>query len=353
METIFLAGRAGVREYSPVVISPPDDDALLELVHRHWPVGEVRLRPPPRGTHNLTRIVVADRPIAVLRLYQTLDHDRVLAEHRLLARLAAAGLPFRVPTPRPTRDGATVIESRWGAVSLIDWIEGQRPDLGRDDTARAAGRALGRLDAALAGVPAKDAPFDWLSTDVGRAGLDHAMITALAAAGLPGDQVDWLHDHSGSPLGTANLPVQIIHCDVGAYNLLAIDDPAIRITGVIDFEFAGRDLRVFDLTILLYQSGYLHDPDWRTRTTALVGGYAEAVRLDPAEIMIIPELIMARALGAVGWRAGLWRRGAVSVEDVAARIPDAVRTERWIGRHRAELIDILGRAMVAPPGSSP
>lgn len=139
--------------------------------------------------------------------------------------------------------------------------------------------------------------------------------------------------------------MQIIHCDVGAYNLLAVDDPGIRITGVIDFEFAGRDLRVNDPTILLYQSGFLDGDDWRTRTTALVEGYAEVVRLGPAEIMIIPELIMARALGAVGWRANRWWGGVAPLEAVAARIPDAVQTELWIARHGAELIDILGRAM--------
>lgn len=323
------------------MIRLPDDDALLELVHRHWRDGEVRLRPPLRGTHNLTRIVVADRPIAVLRLYQTLDHDRVLAEHRLLDRLATADLPFRVPAPRPARDGATVVESPWGAVSLVDWIEGRRPDLDRIDAARTAGRALGRLAAALACVPAKDAPFDWLSTDLGRAELGDTMITALGAAGLPGDQVDWLHDHSDMQVRGAKLPAQIIHRDVGAYNLLAVDDPEIRITGVIDFEFAGRDLRVNDLTILLYQSGYLNGDDWRTRTTALLEGYAETVRLDPAEIMIIPELILARAIGAVGWRANLWQRGAARLEDVASRVPDAVQTQRWITRHGAELIDVL------------
>lgn len=324
---------------------PPDDHTLLEVVRRHWPLGEARLLPPPRGTHNLTRIVVADRPIAVLRLYQTLDHDRVLAEHRLLARLATAGLPFRLPTPRPARDGATVVESRWGAISLIDWIEGQRPDLDRVDAARAAGRALGRLDAALARVPAKDAPFDWLSADLDRARLDHAMITELGAAGLPGDQADWLHDHVGIQFPTANLPSQIIHSDLGAYNLLAVDHPESRVTGVIDFEFAGRDLRVNDLAILLYQSDYLNGDHWRTRATALIEGYSEAVRPGPAEIMIIPELIRARALGAVGWRANRWRSGAARLEEVAARIPDAARTELWIGRHGAELIDILGRAM--------
>lgn len=325
------------------MITPPDDDALLELLRRHWPVGDARLRMSVSGTNNLTRIVVTDRPIGVLRLYQNLDHDRVLAEHRLLARLAGSGLPYRVPAPWSTFGGATVIDSRWGAVSVIDWIDGDRPDLDRPDALRAAGRALAELDVALADVPTDDAPFDWLGTDIRKADLDHGLVAALGAAGLRRDRIDWLHDHVGTPIRTAGLPVQVIHCDFAASNLLAVDG---KITGFLDFEVAGRDLRANDLAIMLFQSGCLDGPDWSRLTAALVAGYAEAVRLEPAEIMIVPDLIMARALGTVGWRATRWRAGVASLQDVADRIPDAVDTERWLETNSAELVEILDQPRI-------
>lgn len=65
----------------------------------------------------------------------------------------------------------------------------KRPDLDRPDALRAAGRATAELDAALVAIPAAEAPFDWLGPDLRRAALDRELITALATAGLPEQQV--------------------------------------------------------------------------------------------------------------------------------------------------------------------
>ena len=321
----------------------PTDAELLALAARHWPIAGATLTAPERGTNNVIRVVSTDRPIGTLRIYQNLDHDRVAREHRLLRRLAAAGLPFRVPRPWPTGDGATLIESPWGAISLIDWIDGQRPDLERPDAARAAGRALAELDRALAEVSVADAPFDWLGPDLARATIDSGLVTALADAGLPDDRADWLRQRAVPPVRDPGLPVQVIHCDPAASNLLVLEGPRLEVSGILDFEVAGRDLRINDLVILLFQSGCLDGADWPAKTGELVAGYAEVITPGPAEIMIIPSLIAARALGTVGWRATRWRTGLDSVPDVADRIDEARRTELWLDRNGEPLIALLHR----------
>ncbi|GAB3765116.1 phosphotransferase enzyme family protein [Microlunatus parietis] len=321
---------------------------LSALLARNWSI-EAVLTAPARGTNNLMRIVhdagePTGRPLGLIRVYQNLDHDRVIREHRLLDRLAGAGLPFRVPRPRPAADGRTVIETEAGPVSLIDWIDGSRPDLDRPEALRAAGRALGRLDAALADVPAEAAPFDWTTPDLALAGIDDDRIDALVAAGLAAEQVAWLRDHSGPPPRRDGLPLQVIHEDFGASNLLAAGPPTV-ITGVIDFEVAGRDLRANELAIALDQSGALDGPDWREKSRALATGYGEALRLDDAEIAEQPLLIMERTLGTVGWRTGRWLAGHDSLEDVAERIEASRTAERWLARNAAELVDLLRRGL--------
>ncbi len=321
------------------MISTPTDDELLALAVRHWSIEGAVLSEPARGTNNVMRVVSTDRPVGLLRLYRNLDQERVGREHRLLRHLAAADLSYRVPRPLPTDDGATLIGSPWGAVSLIDWIDGERPELDRPGAARAAGRALAELDRALAAVPSTDAPFDWLGPDLGLATIDPDLVAALAAAGLAADQVEWLGRRAGPPVRPADLPVQIIHCDLGASNLLATEDH--QISGILDFEVAGRDLRINDLAIFLFQSGALDGPDWPAKTADLVAGYAEVITPSEAEIMIIPSLIAARSLGTVGWRATRWRTGLDSVGDVSDRIAEAQLTEHWLDQHGHDLITLL------------
>src|SRR2546429_5281552 len=60
-----------------------------------------------------------------------------------------------------------------------------------------------------------------------------------------------------------------------------------------------------------------------------VRGYAAVLRLGQAEIMAVPDLLVARCVGSVFWRAGRWRRGQSVLSDVA----DRVRSEE----HTSEL----------------
>jgi Ser/Thr protein kinase RdoA (MazF antagonist) len=68
-----------------------------------------------RGTNNRTLQVTAGDRRWFLRISQNLTLAQVQAEHRLVARLARAGLPFAVPAAVPLPDGSTVAGTRDGA----------------------------------------------------------------------------------------------------------------------------------------------------------------------------------------------------------------------------------------------
>jgi Ser/Thr protein kinase RdoA (MazF antagonist) len=129
-----------------------------------------------------------------LRISQNLTPVQVQAEHRLLARLARAGLSFAVPSPVPLPDGSTVAGTPGGPGGLCEWIPGVQPDLSQEAALERFGRAAAELSDALAAVPPQDTPNDWpdgplpalrdvaaLARDLKVAGLDAERAGVLRA----------------------------------------------------------------------------------------------------------------------------------------------------------------------------
>lgn len=78
------------------------------------------------GTNNHTLRVTAEVRRWSLRISQNLTSAQVQAEHRLLAQLAQAGLPFAVPAPVALPDGSTVVDTAGGPATLR-WPQRGRP----------------------------------------------------------------------------------------------------------------------------------------------------------------------------------------------------------------------------------
>jgi Ser/Thr protein kinase RdoA (MazF antagonist) len=114
-----------------------------------------------RGTNNRTLQVTAGDRRRSLRIGQNLTLAQVQAGHRLLARLARAGLSFAVPSPVPLPDGSTVAGAPDGPAALCEWIPGVRPDLRQEAALERFGRAAAELSDALAAVPPQGTPNDW------------------------------------------------------------------------------------------------------------------------------------------------------------------------------------------------
>ena len=301
-----------------------------------------------RGTNNRTLQVTAGDRRWVLRISQNLTPAQVRAEHRLLARLARAGLPFAVPAPVALPDGGTVADTSSGPATLCEWIPGVQPDLSQEAVLERFGRAVAELSDALAAVPPQDTPGDWQDGPLQAASDVAALARGLTAAGLDAGRAGVLRDGADRAAAAwegiaGRLPGQVVHADLAPSNVLVSLDTG-AVTGVLDFEIAGYWIRAIELTVALALSGAAHGPGWPRRAAAMARGGAWGERLTPAELAALPDLIVVRAMGSTLWRAGRWRRGQSSLAEVASRLDVLAETLRWRSAEGGELGHIVAAA---------
>jgi len=324
------------------VTAAPTD--LASLLAKWGLPADARLAAADHGTNNQNFIVSIDSPRFVLRISQNLTADKVRAEHRLLARLRGAALPFAVPEPRPTLTGEALVETSAGPATLTAWLPGVRPRLSGELALRRLGRTVGMLSQALAPVPPRDAPHNWRTAvhvhpdvpDVGKLCQD------LSAAGVDPELTRLLEtlasEAANSPV--TGLPVQVVHGDLAASNLLA-DERTGEITAVLDFEIAGLNARVYDFMSALRQCGALDGPGWWQQVAAMAEGYASAQEMTGAEAAAVPGLLGEGVVASALWRAGRWRRGQAQLAEVIDRLRVLEQTSAWLAVHRSELADLL------------
>ena len=338
-------------------------DGIAGVVSQHWAARDVAVAPLDAGRNNPTlRVGIAGRCYAA-RLYRNLDVAGIRREHALLGVLAGAGLPFRVPQPAPCRDGRTFAHTDDGILALFAWIGGQYPDRGNPGHLYATGAALAeldeallRLDGTLAGLPGDPAP---------RHGELHRIHPAVPdAAALPrrladdprlrevAEPIAWLEAAIADCLQTvprlyAGLPQQWVHQDLALSNVLQRGG---RVRGVLDFEFADRDLRALDLVSMLTNTiGDFADPAGWQQAETLCRGYCARVRLGEAEIEALPDLVRLRYVAVNIHGAGRWLAGLNPVEEVARRLLYGAACDRII-QQQADRLRGLVRAVSVDRG---
>ena len=326
---------------------PPGGPVAALLARWGIPAGAAVAR-TGRGTNNRTFEVTAGDRRWSLRISQNLTPAQVQAEHRLLARLARAGLPFAVPAPVPLPDGSTVAGPPDGPATLCEWIPGVQPDLSQEAPLERFGRAAAELSDALAAVPPQDTPYDWQGGPLQPPPDAAALARDLVAAGLDAERAGALRDGADRAVAAwegiaGRLPAQVVHADLAASNVLVSPDTG-AVTGVLDFEMAGYWIRAIELTVALALSGAAHGPGWPRRAAAVARGGAWGERLTAAELAALPDLILVRAVGSTLWRTGRWRRGQSSLAEVASRLDVLAGTLRWRTAGGGELGRIVAAA---------
>ncbi|ACQ78591.1 aminoglycoside phosphotransferase [Beutenbergia cavernae DSM 12333] len=263
----------------------------------------------------------------VVRRYSTLDAEHVAAEHRLLAALdERADLPFAVPAPIRTSDGATFVVAGGRPVAVFAYRAGA-PAPPDPASMELAGEALGLLDAALAELPAELAPRVGPAS---MAGL-HPAVDDLDELGaelerrLPGDDgVAWFRA-AWAPADEAyaslrrTLPTQILHADLSPSNVLIHQS---RVSAILDFDHACLGLRVEDPVAAMHMAAVFGTAGPEETLRAFRRGYVRTGEILPAEDAAVPVLLRRRGVGAVVWQSGLWRSGLGTFDDVRARLAD-------------------------------
>ena len=307
---------------------------------RVWPITPRSVRRTEHGLNNESYFVDADEGKFVARIYRnTAEPARVRGEHDLLARLALQELPFEVPAPLPAEGGDTlaVLESPEGPrlAALFPRIPGEPATLGVPH-AHLAGRALARLDAALGRLdlpvraPATIRDVHPLVPDPIGA-LDELYLGA-ADAGVRRlfEDVNAAHDALAG-----SLPRQIVHGDFAFINVLVAEG---KVTGMLDFEFAGPDIRAADLATAMYIITVRATDQQRWPVLeALTAGYRRSLPLDPLEVAAIPELMRRRsAIGIIHW-IGRFRQGIAPRQEPLDRIVRGAMLTTWLDVNAARV----------------
>jgi homoserine kinase type II len=313
------------------------------------------LRPAPSGANNLTWVVECGAARYVLRVQlNDFTLDALRWEHALLGRLAGAGLSFAVAAPLPARSGETLVLARGAGLNGADaWaalfpvLPGAHPraEDREPPLLGALGSALGELDAALARV---GATLGWRAIPTyGQLDRIHPLVPDPYAlpedVGLSADELSALYRVIRStweavPQLYATLPQQVIHSDYVDGNVLVLDG---RVSAVLDFEFADRDLRAMDPATALY--GMARGP-WRPggrweEIEAVARGYAARQPLRGEEVAALPVLLRLRlVVGILHWM-GRWRQGAADPQSVCGGTRAALRLDGWLAAHGAELVE--------------
>jgi Ser/Thr protein kinase RdoA (MazF antagonist) len=334
-----------------------DSAVDLTLLQRAWGIaGPWRAEPLTRGTNNLVQRIETPSGAYVLRIYSnTSDLARLHFERGVLAQLAEAQLPFALPAPLPTVDGAYVLdveaEHAQALATLTRYIPGQPPDRDNLHQATAAGEALGLLTQAMVQLDTPAEGISWRSS--GDLAHCHSLVpdppAAFAELPLPDERRQrliagyaWLIERI--PALYATLPQQLAHEDFDPSNVLM---EGARVTGVLDFEFCARDLRVMDLTVALTWWPVLRfgtGAEWPI-IAAFTQGYARHITLTGAEIEALPTLFRLRAYTSLIHRLGRARQGLSTLDEALGRAEAAIAREDWVHSNDVRLIDVIHKAM--------
>ena len=261
------------------------------------------LRGIPAGIENTNYFVTTAQGEWVLTLFERLDASQLPYYLGLMQHLAQRGLP--VPEPRADASGTLLHTVCGKPAALVDRLPGSHrmaPDLHH---CAQVGAMLARLHTVGADfVP--DQPhlrgLAWWAETVPVV-LPHLQ---PAQALLLTEELAYQQALVASP-AWAGLPRGAIHADLFRDNVMFDGLPGHeRLTGLLDFFFAGTDTLLFDLAVCL--NDWCTEPESGNpvddRAVALVAAYERVRPLSPAEHRLLPALLRAAALRF--WLSRLW-----------------------------------------------
>jgi homoserine kinase type II len=266
--------------------------AFVALLH----AGELTtVEPIGAGIENTNYFVATTTGNWVLTLFERLKHEQLPFYLRLMQHLARRGLP--VPEPRADSSGALVHTLRGKPAALCTRLPGRHVDA--PDAAHNA--ALGRT---LAGLHAAAGDFELTQPNLRGLPWWRAMAPQVRpfldadAAGLLNGEIVFQQQLAASA-AYASLPRAAVHADLFRDNVLFDDaDAAVRLSGCVDFYFAGVDTLLFDLAVCV-NDWCLADDGGRIdegRAGALLAAYGQQRVLTPTEHRLFPALLRAAAL---------------------------------------------------------
>jgi homoserine kinase type II len=329
-------------------------ESVRKVIVEQWSfLAEATFEPTAQGSSNTTYFVNTSSNRFVLKLYAgTTESAQINYECSLLTFLQHADLPFTVPVPIDAACGKTLISVEFDRqslmVALLPCLVGQPLDRRNLCQVQSAGFSLAKLHHQLAkfdpqGQFAK-LPF-W-----GELGRIHSQVSdplaipQMLSLGLE-KQTRFSHllqtAIETAPHLYKTLPIQTIHADYIAPNILVDRD---RVVGILDFEFATRDLRLLDYLSSLDQ---LASFPWKEDrfddiVQAFSQGYRACSSLTTAEMEAAISVWKLQRVSSLVYWTGWMIEGKSNHQTVVDAVLETLRFEMWLESNQKRLLDALG-----------
>ncbi|UCV19182.1 homoserine kinase [Ferribacterium limneticum] len=233
------------------------------------------------GMQNSNYFVTTASGRYVLTLFERIETSSLDFYLALQDHLAHSG----IPSPRPVADG----DGRYWRnlagkpAALLSCLPGAALESPDAEHCRAVGQMLARLHRAAADLPN---PLPNPCGAAWRQAVGETLLPLVAP-----DERDLLADELAFQAAQdySALPSGVIHADLFRDNVLW--DAAGRLSGVLDFYFAGEDALLFDLAVVA--NDWCSDDE---ALAALIAGYASQRPLTEAERAAWPAMRRAAAL---------------------------------------------------------
>jgi homoserine kinase type II len=240
-----------------------------------------------------------------------------------------------VPQPLSTLRGDTValdVESARHC-ALFRRIPGEGVDDADPVAVGRAAEAFARLDVGFATIERTDIPAPIFTGDLRSR---HPAVTDLAQLdGLIGAPARAMVERAAEDAAPiyASLPTQLIHGDFGLSNVLVRSG---RVRGIVDFEYAGRNVRAMELASGIGSA--IARPARESLWRPVVSGYLKGLRLDPIELGALPALTVLHWALILVWWAGRSLEGRPFPDGLSALAGRALDVGRWVDARGRELV---------------
>ncbi len=322
-----------------------------------WPIaGPWRMFPLVGGTNSLVWGAEAtDGQLFVLRVVpDTAQIPRLHHEAALLEALHNQGLPFLLPIPLKTKSGDSVVsfeqeDGTAALATLCPLLPGRLRD--RDDRTismtTSAASALAVLDRAFASLSEIQTPDNFRPLPTfGDLAHWHPLVpdplTAVERLSIPADQMRQIHDFLLAVLESvpdlySRLPQQLLHRDYDSSNIL-IDGE--RVTAVLDFEFASRDIRILDLCVSIswWPINLFGTGDEWAVIDAFGQAYTRTYPLIEDELRALPAVWRMRDAASLVNRIGRYFAGQETEARIQNRVKHSLWREEWLSTNQDTLL---------------
>lgn len=130
-----------------------------------------------------------------------------------------------------------------------------------------------------------------------------------------------------------SLPTQLIHGDFGLGNVLIRFG---RVRGVLDFEYAGRNVRAMELGGAL--RNVLTKGNRENLWRPALSGYLRTLPLDATELAALPALVLLQAAVILVWWSGRAVEGQSTSDALSRHVASAEVIRGWLASKSTRLV---------------